>query len=238
MNAPRSTRRSQASTIGLALVSMVVVAASVALLRINSVTAAPPVASPSVAPATAKTPTPVAHADAAFRAGFGRPRQRVRPRRLDPHPRPGRRPRRCRVGEARRRMSVRWHDSIVENVDAASIRVTWVGLPGDDVADLGISGEAGAYVLTIVQPGPYANTDAMGEDRVLILTFDAPVSAETSRSRSSIAPSTDRAAEFAGSARTLPSGRTPMPSKPTAPTVGRRPEPPAWTNRRPGGRTQ
>ena len=39
-------------------------------------------------------------------------------------------------------MSVRWHDSIVENVDAGSIRVTWVGLPGDDVADLGISGEA------------------------------------------------------------------------------------------------
>jgi hypothetical protein len=108
MNAPRSTRRSQASTVGLALVAVVVVAASVALLRINSVTAAPPVASPSSAPVT---PAPT---------------------------------------------------------------VT----PGDDVADLGVSGAAGAYVLTVVQPGPYPYTDAMGEDRVLILTFDAPVSAD------------------------------------------------------------
>jgi hypothetical protein len=55
--------------------------------------------------------------------------------------------------------------------------VTWVGLPGDDVVDLGINGAAGAYVLTLVQAGPVANSDAMGEDRVLILTFDAPVSA-------------------------------------------------------------
>ena len=75
-------------------------------------------------------------------------------------------------------MSVRWHSAIVKNVDATSIRVTWVGLPGDDVSDLGISGAAGAYVLTVVQPGPVPQSDAMGEDRILILTFDAPVSAD------------------------------------------------------------
>ena len=185
MNAPRSTRRSQASTIGLALVALVVVVASVALLRINTVTAAPPVASPSVAPA--KTPTPTVA-----------PSKAPTPTPTPPPSVPGSVDLDnasghdvsilihdqvgdlvgAESGKPGDGMSVRWHDSIVENVDATSIRVTWVGLPGDDVADLGISGEAGAYVVTIVQPGPYANTDAMGEDRVLILTFDAPVSAD------------------------------------------------------------
>lgn len=75
-------------------------------------------------------------------------------------------------------MSVGWHSSIVASVDATSISLTWVGLPGDDVADLAISGAPGAYVLTVVQAGPVPYSDAMGEDRVLILTFDAPVSVE------------------------------------------------------------
>ena len=30
----------------------------------------------------------------------------------------------------------------------------------------------------LVQAGPYPQTDAMGEDRILILTFDGPVSAD------------------------------------------------------------
>ncbi len=175
MNAPRSTRRSQASTVGLALVALVVVAASVALLRINDVTAAPPVASPSVAPA--KTPTPTPTPTPSVPGSVDLDNASGHDVSILIHDQVG-----VLVdaesGKPGDGMSVRWHDSIVENVDAASIRVTWVGLPGDDVADLGISGEAGAYVLTIVQPGPYANTDAMGEDRVLILTFDAPVSAD------------------------------------------------------------
>ena len=183
MNAPRSTRRSQASTVGLALVALVVVAASVALLRINSVAAAPPVASPSPAPATpAPTVTP-------SKAPSPTPSVPSVPGSVDLENTSGHDVSilihdqvgdlvGAESGKPGDGMSVRWHDSIVENVDARSIRVTWVGLPGNDVVDLGISGEAGAYVLTIVQPGPYANTDAMGEDRVLILTFDAPVSAD------------------------------------------------------------
>jgi hypothetical protein len=32
--------------------------------------------------------------------------------------------------------------------------------------------------LRMVQPGPPANSDAMGFDRILILTFDRPISAD------------------------------------------------------------
>ena len=74
-------------------------------------------------------------------------------------------------------MSVRWHDALVKNVDPRTVRVTWVGLPGDETVDLDIVERNGAYRLTLVQAGPYPYTDAMGEDRVVLLTFDHPVSA-------------------------------------------------------------
>jgi hypothetical protein len=76
-------------------------------------------------------------------------------------------------------MTVRWGKAWVENVDDRTIRVVWSGLPGDDTIDLDLSVRDGAADLTIVQPGPYAGTDAMGEDRVLVLTFDEPIQAET-----------------------------------------------------------
>jgi hypothetical protein len=75
-------------------------------------------------------------------------------------------------------MSVRWHDAIVENAGSKTILVTWAGLPGDDVSDLNIAVRGGKLVLTFVQPGPYPYTDAMGEDRILSLTFDDAVSAD------------------------------------------------------------
>jgi hypothetical protein len=75
-------------------------------------------------------------------------------------------------------MSVRWHDAIVANAGSRTILVTWVGLPGDDVSDLNIAVRGGKLVLTFVQPGPLPSTDAMGEDRVLSLTFDNAVSAD------------------------------------------------------------
>jgi hypothetical protein len=74
-------------------------------------------------------------------------------------------------------MSVRWHDAFVRNVDPRTVRVTWVGLPGDETVDLDIVERNNAYRLTLVQAGPYRYTDAMGEDRVVLLTFDRPVSA-------------------------------------------------------------
>ena len=75
-------------------------------------------------------------------------------------------------------MSARWHDAVVKNLDDHSIAITWAALPGDDVADLGIASNGGAYHLTMVQRGPMPYSDAMGEDRVLVLIFDAPVAAK------------------------------------------------------------
>ena len=75
-------------------------------------------------------------------------------------------------------MSIRWHKAIVKNIDARTIYVTWAGLPQDELADLGINSAGDKYELVLVQAGPFPQTDAMGEDRILILTFDAPVSAK------------------------------------------------------------
>jgi hypothetical protein len=75
-------------------------------------------------------------------------------------------------------MSVRWHDMQVENVDADTVRIVWVGLPRDEQLTLSIAGQAGAYALRFVQAAPPANSDAIGFDRVLDLEFAVPVSAD------------------------------------------------------------
>jgi hypothetical protein len=75
-------------------------------------------------------------------------------------------------------MSVRWHDMQVENVDADTVRIVWVGLPRDEQLALSITSQAGAYALRFVQAAPPANSDAIGFDRILDLDFAAPVSAE------------------------------------------------------------
>ena len=74
-------------------------------------------------------------------------------------------------------MSIRWHDADVQNVDARTIAIKWSAFPQDEVVDLGVNFASGQYELTLVQAGPYPQTDALGEDRILIVTFDAPVSA-------------------------------------------------------------
>ena len=68
-------------------------------------------------------------------------------------------------------MSVRWHDSVVRQAGARKLAVTWVALPQDDIVDLGIVHDGDKYTITIVQAGPVPFSDAMGEDRVLVLTF-------------------------------------------------------------------
>jgi hypothetical protein len=75
-------------------------------------------------------------------------------------------------------MSVRWYEMKVENLDAETLRVTWVGFPVDDEVLLRIQPMDGGYDLTLVQPGPPPNSDALGFDRVLVLKFHQPVSAE------------------------------------------------------------
>ena len=75
-------------------------------------------------------------------------------------------------------MSVRWFHVKVENIDADTLRVVWVGLPRDEVIGLTITEEAGAIHLAFRQDAPPANSDALGFDRVLELSFDAPVRAD------------------------------------------------------------
>ena len=75
-------------------------------------------------------------------------------------------------------MSVRWFRVKVENIDAATLRVVWVGLPRDEVVGLVITEDAGAIHLAFTQDAPPADSDAVGFDRVLELRFDQPVRAE------------------------------------------------------------
>lgn len=75
-------------------------------------------------------------------------------------------------------MSVFWHDIAVQNLDARTIRVTWVGLALDDKVHVAIAFERGKYLIDIVQTGPLPNTDASGFDRELILRFTQPVVAD------------------------------------------------------------
>jgi hypothetical protein len=75
-------------------------------------------------------------------------------------------------------MSVRWFDMKVENVDADTLRLTWVGLPRDETVRLFVIEEHGKVKLAFVQAAPPNNSDAMGYDRILVLKFDAPVRAE------------------------------------------------------------
>jgi hypothetical protein len=72
-------------------------------------------------------------------------------------------------------MSVRWHDIAVSQVDERTVSVTWVGLATDEGVHVDISTEAGGYVIEIVQAGPQPQSDALGHDRVLILSFDEPI---------------------------------------------------------------
>ncbi len=74
-------------------------------------------------------------------------------------------------------MSVRWFDVLVENLDAETIRVVWVGLPRDEELTLSIAAKDGIYRLVLVQAAPPANSDAVGFDRILDLRFESPVAA-------------------------------------------------------------
>ena len=76
-------------------------------------------------------------------------------------------------------MSVRWGDSIVRNLDPNTIEVTWVSFPQEPFITLVVKAAAGdGILLRFGQDAPVPNSDAMGADRVVVLTFDHPVAAE------------------------------------------------------------
>jgi hypothetical protein len=82
-------------------------------------------------------------------------------------------------GRAGDGMSVRWSDIEIVNLDARTLRVTFVGFPQDEVIDLDFAVAAGdGFNLTITQHLPLPNTDALGADRVVVLEFGQDVDAE------------------------------------------------------------
>jgi hypothetical protein len=82
-------------------------------------------------------------------------------------------------GDAGDGMSVRWGDAIVRNLDENTIEVTWVSYPQEPFITLVVRAAAGdGILLRFGQEAPPAYSDAMGADRVVVLTFDHPVAAE------------------------------------------------------------
>jgi hypothetical protein len=82
-------------------------------------------------------------------------------------------------GRAGDGMSVRWGEAILENVDDDSLRLTWVGLPGDArLEGLVKRYEDGRIVIFVIQREPYENTDALGADRVLVFDFAGAIAAD------------------------------------------------------------
>jgi hypothetical protein len=66
---------------------------------------------------------------------------------------------------------------VVENVDARTLRLTWVDFPIDNIDQLNIEWFDGHLKLVLVQPEPRIDSDSVGYDRELVLAFSEPVSA-------------------------------------------------------------
>jgi hypothetical protein len=73
--------------------------------------------------------------------------------------------------------SVEAYSVVVENLDPRTLRLTWTDFPIDNALALYIDPTATGMRFLLVQPAPTGPADAMGEDRVLDLTFDQDVSA-------------------------------------------------------------
>jgi hypothetical protein len=65
----------------------------------------------------------------------------------------------------------------VENVDAKTLKLTWVDYPIDNALALYIDTNDDGYRFVLVQPEPTGETDAIAFDRVLTLTFAESISA-------------------------------------------------------------
>jgi ABC-type amino acid transport substrate-binding protein len=73
-------------------------------------------------------------------------------------------------------VSVESYTLKVENIDARTLRLTWSDYAIPNALALYIDESARRF--TLVQPEPKGDVDAMAHDRVLILTFSEPISAE------------------------------------------------------------
>jgi hypothetical protein len=80
-------------------------------------------------------------------------------------------------GQAGDGMSVAWGEAIVENVGPRTLEVTWTGIPRDELVTLVARSDGDRVLLRFGQEAPPANSDAMGADRVVVLTFAEPIDA-------------------------------------------------------------
>jgi hypothetical protein len=80
-------------------------------------------------------------------------------------------------GQAGDGMSVAWGQAIVENVGPRTLEVTWTGIPRDELVTLVARSDGDRVLLRVGQEAPPANSDAMGADRVVVLTFAEPIDA-------------------------------------------------------------
>jgi hypothetical protein len=76
-------------------------------------------------------------------------------------------------------MSVEPYTLSVENIDATTLRLTWVDFPIDNALALYIDEHEGGVRLLLVQPEPKGPTDSIGLDRELVLSFSQPISADS-----------------------------------------------------------
>jgi hypothetical protein len=74
--------------------------------------------------------------------------------------------------------SVDYRTLDVESLDPRTLQLTWSDYPIDSALALTIDRFDGKLRLLLARPEPTTETDAMGFDRVLILTFSEPVSAD------------------------------------------------------------
>ena len=74
--------------------------------------------------------------------------------------------------------SVEPYTILVENIDDRTLRLTWVDFPIDNDLALFVDETATGLRLVLVQPEPSGPTDAVAFDRILELTFEAPVAAD------------------------------------------------------------
>lgn len=80
-------------------------------------------------------------------------------------------------GTAGATMSVQWFKSIVKQVDANSVEITWVGLPRDEEVGVEITKAGTSWAVEFTQASPPLNSDAEGADRVMVLKFSEAIKA-------------------------------------------------------------
>ena len=64
----------------------------------------------------------------------------------------------------------------IENLDERTLKLTWMDFAIDNALALHFFQDGKIFVM--VQPEPTGDTDAIGGDRELILTFEEPISAD------------------------------------------------------------